>query len=685
MKEPAPHHRDHHASSGHAHHDQHRHAAHHHAALHAHKTHKRHKRREFFRLLAGLALLCLTVFAIAGGVAYARFDAGSFKTRMATAIEAKTGRQIVLEGPLGLSFSWSRGLNLTVEDARILNPAWASRPDTARIGRLDFGIGLRALLEGKVEIVRFDLRDANILIETGPQGESNLDFTLPQETEDSNAAAALDAALGSDSLGLDRLRAVKIAILNGTLEIRQTDGSVQTFVAKEFRLSLTRAKTKLYFDGFYKGYPLILDAGGQPLMQLFGPVWFFTVDALFGGAHFRGVGDFKNGLHALDVSDLTVKAGKSELKAALSVIFGDQRPKVTGLIRGAYLDLAELALQAKGPETDDFLNPKPLPPKTYFSRASFDTEGLKAFDAHIDARIGAIPVGPSQIENLDARLILTDGVLLFSPLKFDVAGTQAIGLFKLDTRKPENEISVLLRARGADLSQLVHLGGFESVFTGRGDISLDIASEGSSPHDLAAHATGQIDLTAAAGAVSSQIIGNAGHALLDSLLPGSGWYMDSRMNCMAGHFALANGKLETRGLFIDMADVAVVGKGGADLGNETVDISFKPFAKGTDLSTLTPPVHIHGTLLQTQVDVDARASLDKAVSLFTGGNQAEAMPPDFTDVEGGGACALTQAKLSKAKFGAAGQIVEDVVQKMKGSFKSFGDRLEPSFGANPIQ
>jgi AsmA protein len=119
------------------------------------------------------------VVAIAGGgaILFARFDPNSFKPRIVAAVRQATGRDLALNGTIGLTLS----LRPTIEahDVTFANPPGFSRPQMATLVRLDVQLALLPLLSKQIEIARLVLVHPDILLETDAQGRPNWQFTPP--------------------------------------------------------------------------------------------------------------------------------------------------------------------------------------------------------------------------------------------------------------------------------------------------------------------------------------------------------------------------------------------------------------------------------------------------------------------------------------------------------------------------
>lgn len=119
--------------------------------------------------LAGLALLAgAGVYALVAAV-----DAGSLTPRIAAAIEGATGRTAGLG-----AVSLRPGLvpRIAVEGATLANLPDGTRPEMARIRRLDVQLALLPLLRGAVDIRAIAIEGAEILLERTADGTPNWVF-----------------------------------------------------------------------------------------------------------------------------------------------------------------------------------------------------------------------------------------------------------------------------------------------------------------------------------------------------------------------------------------------------------------------------------------------------------------------------------------------------------------------------
>lgn len=122
-----------------------------------------------------LGLAALVVLAVGGAVLLARFDPNSLKPRIVAAVKQATGRDLALNGPIGLRLSpWP---TVELRGVALANPPGYARPEMATLDRLDLRLAVLPLLRKRFEIARLILVQPNILLELDSQGRPNWRFT----------------------------------------------------------------------------------------------------------------------------------------------------------------------------------------------------------------------------------------------------------------------------------------------------------------------------------------------------------------------------------------------------------------------------------------------------------------------------------------------------------------------------
>ncbi|TDG17150.1 AsmA family protein, partial [Paracraurococcus ruber] len=146
------------------------------------------RRRRWPWILALLVLLPL----VAGAVALASFDLNGQKPRIQALVKERTGRDLALNGPIGLKLSLIP--TVTVEDVALSNMPGGSQPQMLTLRRAEVQLALLPLLSRRVEVARLRLVGPDLLLETDAEGRPNWVLAPPAAPAAPPPAEAAPAA-----------------------------------------------------------------------------------------------------------------------------------------------------------------------------------------------------------------------------------------------------------------------------------------------------------------------------------------------------------------------------------------------------------------------------------------------------------------------------------------------------------
>jgi uncharacterized protein involved in outer membrane biogenesis len=220
-----------------------------------------------------IALIVLAVLVVAivgaGAIALSIFDPNSLKPRIVAAVKQATGRDLALNGNIGLKASlWP---TIAVRDVAISNPPGFSRPQMATLQELDLQLALLPLLSKRIEVERLFLDRPDVLLETNAQGQPNWQFTpsaTPNQTTPAGGATTGEPGSGpSLEIGIR-----DIEIDNGKVAYR--DGKTSRTTALDLnKLTATAdsvsAPLHVTADATYNNVPakLVADTGSLARLQ----------------------------------------------------------------------------------------------------------------------------------------------------------------------------------------------------------------------------------------------------------------------------------------------------------------------------------------------------------------------------------------------------------------------------------
>ena len=130
-------------------------------------------------VILGAVIVLLVGGAVAGIAVLKSMDFNEYKGLIAEQAKAATGRDLTIAGNLELGISLTP--SLSVEGVTFSNAAWGSRPEMAKLDRLEAKVSLMPLLSGTVEVQRLILEGLDLLAETDKAGKGNWEFGPPAD------------------------------------------------------------------------------------------------------------------------------------------------------------------------------------------------------------------------------------------------------------------------------------------------------------------------------------------------------------------------------------------------------------------------------------------------------------------------------------------------------------------------
>ncbi len=226
--------------------------------------------RKLGLVLGGLLL----VLAVALGVGIALFDPDAQKPRIVAAVKQATGRDLTINGRIGLAFSLRP--TLEIADVALSNPPGFSRPTMASIGKLDLQLALLPLLSRRIEIDRLIVTAIDIRLETDAKGNPNWVFAPPEKPAASAGDAAKDAP-SKENGG----KAEPMAFVVRTLRLEDSvfsyrngkTGQTDVVRAKQIETSLAALDAPVHLTAAFEleGTAVALTVDTGPLTRLIQP------------------------------------------------------------------------------------------------------------------------------------------------------------------------------------------------------------------------------------------------------------------------------------------------------------------------------------------------------------------------------------------------------------------------------
>lgn len=593
-------------------------------------------------IAAGLvAVLCAVLV-----IALSRIDANDYKDDLVALVEARTGRDLAIDGPIELVVSLSP--SLVVEDVRLGNAEWASRPEMLRVARLELEVALLPLLGGEVRVDRLALFSPEIHLETNHAGVGNW---IPDVPADETPAPSADAT-GPRLFAVDEIevRDARVTFRDGrtgTTDVTtideillvpgRGDGPVAVAVRADYNgipveadgavgtaerflrnssypvdLSLRFGEATLTVAGEVarplhgKGVDLALDLRADSLAGLV--PW--QPDAAPRAGPVELSGQLADTGEGYGITGLKLRLAESDLSGELAYVPAE-RPHLTARLYANRLDIAGLTGSGK--------TPTPAGARV-FPATPLPTRVLVAFDADVTLDVRELDLGDVALENVNARAVLEQGDLRLAPFTANVAGGALDSTLRLQAEEDLATVDLDLAVEGLLPGRLPAFANI--VEEAPTDLSIDVRGTGRSIAEIMAGLDGDFLVTSGPGLLKSQGSNSATSDLIVSayrkLNPAAGDDETNRMECAVAKFDIRDGIAATdRGIALATRKMNVIGSGLVNLETEGLDIGFTPQAReGVGISTgqLAELVRLRGTLAEPKAGLDTKATLMTGVS-----------------------------------------------------------------------
>jgi len=487
-----------------------------------------------------LGLIALIVVLVAGvAIALATIDANKYRGQIADVLSKQTGRTVTLKGPIGFGLSL-HGVVITVQDAAISNPSWASRPNMAGIGHFELGVALLPLLDKQVSITEVKIENADILLETAANGKHNWDMAAQQQ---GTPAKAPEKPSGQSVA----IQVNNVSIKDSQIGLRDKDGKTSLFKASDMTFGQEHGGIALHFAGEYNDTPIKLDLKSGASDFTSTALEALDVDLTYAAYHIKAKGTASLGGKKANITDYQVAAGASTVHGQLAADWSGAKPEVKGTLQSDKLNPADFkpaaATAAEGGSSKG-VAPAASNSEFVFSDAPLPLDGLKSANAAFDVNISELVMGNGKLTNLSSKTTLNGGKLV-APVKFTLGNSPMSGEATVNAAASPAQVTLIFSAPSAELADLLKFAGAPAFLTGKANADINITSAGNTLHQMAEHANGKIDIVGGSGSISKSEAGSLSAGLME-ILGGS-----NALNCMVARFSVAGGVMKDNGILLD--------------------------------------------------------------------------------------------------------------------------------------
>lgn len=609
--------------------------------------------------------ITLAVLATVVLLAWLLWDWNWFKSPLERAVSNATGRQFRIEGDLDVDIDVGRTITVSGDGLRLSNPPWSGQEHMGTIERVEIDIAPWQLLLLRLRMKEVRAVRPDIWLETDPDGAGGnwtFDTGRRRDADDagpprwrldrlwiedgrlrfSDAAGKTDIDITLSSVAGQDGGAAPVAVegsghwrgasfrLEGQaaspMDLADTDTPYR--IDLDARAGATRASaTGTLTNPFrFQTFDLRMQLSGQDLQHLYPLLGL----ALPPSPPYSLDGRLLRNGDLWHYEAFEGRVGDSDLGGDVKVDVTGERPVFTARLLSRRLDLDDLAGFLGAPPStggDETANaaqealaerraasPQLLPDTPY------DLDKLNAMDADVRWRAQEI-VSPKlpMIEDMDAHLLLEQGLLRLDPLNFGVAGGDVRSTIRMNARGAPIDTAASISVRGVELPRLFANAELAQGAAGRigGDIRL--RGQGNSVAAILGSADGDVGLGMGRGRISNLVMELAGLDVAEALKFLITKDEQVPIRCAFADFGVEDGVMTARALAFDSTDTLIVGEGTVDLEDERLDLLLRPRPKDRSILSLRSPLRLGGTFKDPSFRPDMAAlGLRGAIALALG-------------------------------------------------------------------
>jgi uncharacterized protein involved in outer membrane biogenesis len=592
-------------------------------------------------------------------------------------ISEKTQREFRMSH---LDVKLGRYPKVILDNVYFQNADWSKNGPMAQIGKLEFTVSPRDLLERKVIVPRLALSNADVVMEELKDGRRNWIFSDPNDKSETvfristlsvnhgklryiNHGQQFDLNIEANTFDPDAPDVTKAdaAAANRKLTTRYAfggryrdatfkgnayTGDVLSFQKSEIPFPISgqvlAGTTKLEVDGVVADVVKIssidtkLRITGQTMANLYP----FLLLPLPASPPYDVSGRLKLEGNKYTMDDLKGKIGSTDVTGHGRYFRQEPRPLLQAELHSKLLKLEDLGplvgLKTKDTKGGAQERPTQAATATRTSAAgteqqaggnrvlptgTFEATRIRAIDADVSLDARQI-VGPDELalEDFYASLHVKQGLLTLTPLRFGFAGGNLVSKITVDARQDKLKGAADVDFRNIQIAKLFPT--MPKVAQGAGAIGAQIRlrGEGNNVADLLGSSNGTAGVAIADGRISNLIdaaVSLNGGKLLPLWLTGD---KDIAIRCGGAAFDVKNGVATSTLFVVDTEQTRIDGSATVDLRNERFAMQFEPKPKRPGILSLRTPINLSGSFRHADFALDK-----KMLALRAGGAAALAL------------------------------------------------------------
>ncbi len=602
-----------------------------------------------------LAIVCgaLLLALLSVGAALVTLDLNQFVGPVLARIKAVTGREVTVGGRVSLRIGFAP--RVVARDVRLANAPWAKAPYLLSAKELELQLALLPLLWREFELVRLNVVEPVIALETGKDGRGN--WELEPTVTATAGPLPVEARPGAFAAG-------DLLVTDGVLTHGDDAGGTATRVTID-KLSLKapdrQSQVDLEFRGTVDGAPAAVIGKLGPFATLSdrGKPYPVSLQGELGGRKASVAMSIRREDKLVAMRDIDVAFGSSDLKGTIEVRDAGRASTWTVNLRSTAFKLDDLPVLStpaakpaarSGKSTQYFFTDAPVP---------FDF--LRAHNADGEIAIDRLTLaGNRAVERIHAKFSLRNGKLEAPAVQAAAYGGTIAGSVTIDaTRGKPTAIAVRGEARGLDLAALLAAAGVSrEVRGGKTNINVDVTMRGDSPHQWMSGINGRAQaVVGRATLVNTKLDPSVTFdRLAEALNPFRTVNPSTELQCAVVRLPLAGGVAQVdRSIAFETKEIDASMSGTLDFRNETLDLSIRPRVRRgiqIEIPQIAELVRFRGPFASPTVSVDAVASATAiariGAAIGTGGLSVLGETIFAQAGASGGACEVALGKSASA-------------------------------------
>ena len=582
------------------------------------------------------------IIVIAAVIFVATLDANKAKGYISAAVSKATGRQLTIGGDLQVDFGWIS--RLRASQIQFENASWSKYPQMTEVGLVDVQIDVWQLLSKfRLVLPSITVSQPKVILEKNADGAANWEFqAAPAVTEPAVPQKRTEFPIIEKVVIEDGTFLFNNQQTNTQLELKLTQAEAAGFLEEPVKLKVKGTYQKLPLSlsldgGSYenlrsskdpyplqinvgvgklkvningnlteplamKGEDVTLDVQGDDMANLF-PL----IRLVFPSTPpYKLKGHLKHEGQAWSFSNFSGRVGDSDLSGTIRVDTEPKRPAMKADLISNLVDFKDLAgfIGGKpGSGSDETASDEQAKQAAatkeesdrIFPDQPYDLERLRAMDADVRLRAKRILAPNLPIDDLNAKLSLSDGVLKFNPTVFGVANGRIEIYSTFDGSKQPSKVNIDARLRQLDLKRFLK-SEFAQKTIGPIGGRIVLSGTGQSFRDIMATASGNTFVMMSGGEISELLVRLAGLNVaraLGVLVRGD---KPIPIRCALLDLQATDGQMGVQTLVFDTANSIISGEGKIDLRDEKLDIMLTPVPKDFSPLSLRSYIRVNGTL-----------------------------------------------------------------------------------------